>query len=158
MDKESLTFHLNTCENCWLGKCKQVDEFNYCAMEMGYAEGSSWHAYEAKDWVYLGGRHDRAEERRLEMEEEVEKKVEGKTGVLRNMQKDTEELEEEFMSAAHKAENLFEEEHVDEHFSAKDYSFEMGFGCQYKITGLFKTQLADGIMVSAVVAVADAVN
>jgi len=146
MDKESLTFHLNTCENCWLGKCKQVDEFNYCAMEMGYAEGSSWHAYEAKDWVYLGGRHDRAEERRLEMEEEVEKKVEGKTGVLRNMQKDTEELEEEFMSAAHKAENLFEEEHVDEHFSAKDYSFEMGFGCQYKITGLFKTQLADGIM------------
>jgi len=156
-DKDSLTFHLKTCESCWLGKCEQVDEFNYCGMEMGYAEGSSWHAYEAKDWVYLGGRHDRAEERRLEIEEEVLKeKKEGKTGVLRNMQKETEELEEEFLSAAHTAETLFEEEHADEHFSAKDYSFEMGFGCQYKITGLFKTQLADGIMVSAIVAAAAA--
>ena len=136
-----------------------MDEFRYCGMEMGYAEGSSWHAYEGTDWVYLGGRHDRAEERLLEimeMEEEVvvQEKKESKTGVLRNMQKETEELEEEFLSAAHTAETLFEEEHADEHFSAKDYSFEMGFGCQYKITGLFKSQLADGIMVSSIVAAA----
>lgn len=85
---DSTTFILETCDNCHLGKCKQIDDFELCGMSMGYGEGSSWHAYESRDYAYIGGSH-----------------------------------------------------------AAGDYSFELKFGCQYKITGLFKTQLADGIMV-----------
>jgi len=39
-----------------------------------------------------------------------------------------------------------EVEVVQEAKSANKFSFELSFGCQYRITGLFRTQLADGIM------------
>jgi hypothetical protein len=165
----SSTFHLSQCDACWLGTCQHDSHSSsYCSMQMAYAEGSSWVAYEAKDWVYLGGRHDSAEQRRLlddsnevndyggdkRNKDDVKIKAnEGMgVGMLRNMQNGTQELEEAFMKEAKDAEHASEEMHEKnegkDHASAKDYSFELGFGCQHTITGLFKSQLADGIMVS----------
>jgi len=163
----SSTFHFSQCDACWLGTCQHDSHSpSYCSMQMAYAEGSSWVAYEAKDWVYLGGRHDSAEQRRLldddsngvndygndKDEDDVKIKANSGMGMLRNMQNGTQELEEAFMKEAKDAEHASEEMHEKNEgkdlASAKDYSFELGFGCQHTITGLFKSQLADGIMVS----------
>ena len=61
----STTFDAMDCEKCQLGTCKHLEEFDYCGMSMGYAEGSSWHAYESSDFVYAGTSH--SERRRLRM-------------------------------------------------------------------------------------------
>lgn len=145
-DENSVSFHLQQCSECWLGKCKHADDFNFCGMHMGYAEGSSWSAYEAVDWVYIGGEHDKAEHRERQTRNLGNADTIAQSGGgLRNMQQDTESMEETFMEEAEEAEEEYEEEHENDKFWAKDYGFELNFGCQYKITGLFKTQLADGI-------------
>ena len=184
---DSTTFILETCDNCNLGKCKQIDDFEYCGMSMGYGEGSSWHAYESRDYAYIGGSHVEAEIFESEDNEEDEVEKEDEKGVssnedsarrklyrdcgrslrdnmerahhsstadsdkinrpsqLRKTYKNTKDMEEAFKQRASDLESMYEEEH--QYLSAGDYSFELKFGCQYKITGLFKTQLADGIMV-----------
>ena len=70
---------------------------------MGYAEGSRWNAFEAKDLCYIGGPHD--------------------TPLLED--KDGEDIDPNH---------------------ASHFAFNLVFGCQTLVTGLFKTQLADGIM------------
>jgi len=129
-DEESTTFHLMECEEgCELGSCKKLvgDDFSYCEVSLSYAEGSHWHAYEVTDQVYIGGPHANA--------------LENSRG-LRGMQsKNTEDLENAFKKEA----TELQDEYKHSHPAANEFSFDLKFACQYKITGLFRTQLADGI-------------
>ena len=108
---QSETFKLLDCESCMNGSCNAEKE---CKVHMSYQEGSSWNAFEAVDYTYLGGPHNKA----LDI-----------TGELKN----NEDLDH----------NSRIGENPD---NAKLFRFPLTFGCQVRITGLFITQLADGIM------------
>jgi len=57
-DKESVTFAKQTCMNCTMGRCVQTGpRERWCGIDMLYAEGSNWYAFEATDLVYFGGPH-----------------------------------------------------------------------------------------------------
>lgn len=67
--------------------------------------------------------------------DDLEKKIEWEAS------KSTEDLENNFKKEASK----LQEEYKHSHPPANEFSFDLKFACQYKITGLFRTQLADGI-------------
>lgn len=96
---------------------------------MSYAEGSGWNAYEVMDQVYVGGPHSHP----LKNDRN-----------LTSQAKSTNDLEQQFKQKALNAEMRYELSHP----TAIKHSFNMRFACQYKITGLFKSQLADGNYVS----------
>eukprot|EP00978_Attheya_sp_CCMP212_P012229 scaffold30403_cov53-Attheya_sp.AAC.1 len=98
---------VDNCSDCLLGRCGS--ESQSCNIFVGYAEGSSWSAYEARDMVYAGGPHDQSLFERSVAEDDT------------------------FTNG-------------DDPADASDFSFELGFGCQKQLTGLFQTQLADGIL------------
>jgi hypothetical protein len=104
----SETFQTLSCDNCRVGQCNS--HLKDCSISMSYAEGSSWNAYEAIDYVYAGGSH-----------------TEPITPV--GMPNPTEDKNNEAVALAAK------------------FDIPHRFGCQTSLTGLFRTQLADGIMV-----------
>lgn len=108
---ESETFQPLDCKNCVSGSCNSGQ---ICEISMSYQEGSSWYAFEARDYAYLGGPHNKALD--------VNEKKENNEG-----QNDNGRIGED-------------------PDNAKRFRFPLTFGCQTKITGLFQTQLADGIM------------
>lgn len=142
-DDESITFHMVDCSDCQIGSCKHVsrneaansDNLDYCGISASYAEGSSWSAYEAKDICYFGGPHDEplVRQRHLNLRQ---RHASSTVAIVKN----TEELESEFKAQAGELEELYK--HNSTLYSAKDSTFQLRFGCQYKVTGLFKTQLA----------------
>jgi hypothetical protein len=87
---------------------------------MSYAEGSRWDAYEGIDRCYVGGPH------------EIPLVVTDPTqagGGVNNVNKEGYSGVEDINPVR-----------------APELAFELVFGCQTLVTGLFKTQLADGIM------------
>jgi Xylanase inhibitor N-terminal len=100
----STTFEKLSCSECLEGSCGFSSE---CLIDVSYAEGSSWTAYEASDTCYVGGFHDRP------LQEDN-----GSTTTLDNL----------------------------DPLYAPKLAFDMKFGCQTAITGLFQTQLEGGIM------------
>jgi len=90
-----------------------------CKMHMAYAEGSSWSAFESQDYLYAGGSHDHA----------VEVKVDPVTGDLLPLEDDDGALDVDVKAQL-----------------VTKFEVPYNFGCQQSLTGLFRTQLADGIM------------
>lgn len=142
-DDESITFKMVDCSDCNIGSCKHSSRneatnsanLDYCGISASYAEGSSWSAYEAKDICYFGGPHDEPLVRRRHLNSR-QRHVSSTVAMVKN----TEELESEFKAEASELEEMYE--HNSALYLAKDSTFELRFGCQYKVTGLFKTQLA----------------
>lgn len=100
-EAKSSSYEKVPCGSCTRGTCSGTSD---CRIGMSYQEGSSWSAFEAKDFVYIGGPHDHS---------------------LTKDNGGTEDIDPNHAFA---------------------FTFKMVFGCQTKLTGLFKTQLADGIM------------
>eukprot|EP00590_Aulacoseira_subarctica_P001977 CAMPEP_0172434606 /NCGR_PEP_ID=MMETSP1064-20121228/70721_1 /TAXON_ID=202472 /ORGANISM="Aulacoseira subarctica , Strain CCAP 1002/5" /LENGTH=708 /DNA_ID=CAMNT_0013182839 /DNA_START=428 /DNA_END=2551 /DNA_ORIENTATION=- len=99
----SKTFTPLSCNECRMGSCNS--HLDQCSISMSYAEGSSWNAYAATDFLYAGGSHS-----------EPISPIDP-------------------LSAADGGKD-----------NAAKFEVEYTFGCQTRLTGLFRTQLADGIM------------
>mmetsp|Transcript_6118 Transcript_6118/g.7561 ORF Transcript_6118/g.7561 Transcript_6118/m.7561 type:complete len:655 (+) Transcript_6118:166-2130(+) len=108
----------DSCGQCDGARCSGPDGDEYCHLSVSYQEGSMWNAFQGQDVTYVGGLHDQS------LSEE-----DGLVGGNKE--------------GGDKIHGLI---HGEDPLSAADFSFNMVFGCQTKITGLFKTQLADGIM------------
>lgn len=115
-EKESSTFQKYECGQCEGASCSGSGNNKFCHLSVSYQEGSMWNAYQGKDVTYLGGMHDGPVDH-------ADAKMNNEEG-----------------------KKLHGRVHGEDPLNAADYQFDMVFGCQTKITGLFKTQLADGIM------------
>lgn len=108
-DGNSSSFAMADCDSCFrFAQCttSPTRAVKQCRFSEHYQEGSSWNAFEASDFAYIGGPHDAA----LPV---------GRPG-----------QDEDGVNPS----------------SAADFSFRFTFGCQTNIRGLFKTQLADGML------------
>jgi hypothetical protein len=90
-----------------------------CQLSRRYAEGSSWHATEVADQCYVGGYHESP------IKSTTKESVDNDTTT----------------TTANDDNNALDPLHP-----AAARTFELKFGCQSAITGLFIEQLADGIM------------
>jgi hypothetical protein len=119
----SETFTKFNCQECGVGaRCssRSGDSGAYCHLSVSYQEGSMWTAYQGKDITYVGGLHDQS--------------------LLKNSQTNNNEQGGELHGRIH----------GEDPNNAADYSFDMVFGCQTKITGLFKTQLVRCVVLRCV--------
>lgn len=94
-----------------------VGKMNDCKIGMSYQEGSSWTAFEASDYCYIGGPHGQPLH------------VAGTEGVTTTEPKA--DVDTEGVSTAD----------IDPQLAA-EHAFRLVFGCQTKLTGLFKTQVS----------------
>ena len=113
----STSFEKLPCDSCMRGRCTVVNgNTDDCKIGMSYQEGSSWTAFEASDYCYIGGPHGRP------------LAVAGKDGVTAD--EPAGDVDKDGESTADVDPSL-----------AAGHAFRLVFGCQTKLTGLFKTQV-----------------
>lgn len=119
----SNSFEILDCNECMRGRCTVVSgnpKNNNCVIGMSYQEGSSWTAFEARDYCYVGGPHG--------MPLDV---VIGDKNTPAAPKKDVDKNGESTAD-------------IDPAL-ASTHAFPLVFGCQTKLTGLFKTQVSTGL-------------
>ena len=115
----SETFETLDCKECMRGRCTVTSgkpENNNCVIGMSYQEGSSWTAFEARDYCYVGGPHGTP----------LNVAVDGKDVPVAPKS----DVDKHGESTADIDPSL-----------ASTHAFPLVFGCQTKLTGLFKTQV-----------------
>jgi len=126
IEDDSSTFSPNTCgkdnsqsrSDCMSSRSRCTNQ--QCKISMSYAEGSRWDAYEGIDRCYVAGPH--------EIPLVVTDPAQAGEGVNT--------VNKEGYSGVEDVNPI----------RAPQLAFDLVFGCQTLVTGLFKTQLADGIM------------
>ena len=117
----SETFETLDCKECMRGRCTVQTgkpKNNNCIIGMSYQEGSSWTAFEARDYCYVGGPHG-------EPLQVSTGKSSSKAPVVPKS-----DVDKNGESTADIDPSL-----------ASSHAFPLVFGCQTKLTGLFKTQV-----------------
>ena len=123
---ESISFQTTQCANCsQRATCSNNMIQQHCEIFQSYSEGSSWEAFEAMDTCYIGGFHNTAA--LIDSEDNTNNNNNGDNDNNNNNDNDN------------------DNDSIDPNH-AKDFGFPLRFGCQTLVTGLFKTQMADGIM------------
>lgn len=118
----SSTFESLSCNECFRGSCRSDHGSKFCHVGVSYQEGSSWDAFEGRDISYVGGPHNKGL---------VDHRQDG------DENHDDDVVRQTDTSVTHVGLNPGR---------ANEFAFPLTFGCQTHLTGLFKTQLADGIM------------
>jgi Xylanase inhibitor N-terminal len=118
-ESQSSTFERLPCNDCMRGRCTVVTgsgnpSNNNCIIGMSYQEGSSWTAFEARDYCYIGGPHGTPLEITVPAVDTFPDKDVDPNGISTT--------------------------DVDPALAA-GHAFPLVFGCQTKLTGLFKTQV-----------------
>lgn len=168
--QKSDTFRKRDCtkHSCHIGHCihrgsshsSSTIEGAYCKISLSYAEGSKWTAYEAIDQVYIGGEHempipmDQDDNENEDTEDRLlstvsNKAVSNPTMNVRRAKLHDDRIDNAFKGEVKKAQGRYKEglsHSLAKPSAAHKFSFPLLFGCQSEITGLFKSQLADGIM------------
>lgn len=161
----SSTFQVVHCKECQLtGACRSNSHGGYCPVSVRYMEGSSWSAFEALDWIYLGGLHDHpltiqqetsSQQQKFGQDEEIAVEAFQPNPSLNETHSqqtpDAKQQDMLLVDAAPQSQQQQKQQdststNGEDPSSAVDFRFPLHFGCQTELTGLFQTQLADGIM------------
>ena len=156
-ESQSSSFVKFGCSDCINARCRKGGNGGnggggeYCHLSVSYQEGSMWNAYQGQDVTYVGGMHEYF----VTSDNNNEEEEEGDGTDTNSNDVDEEENENDVIQIDDDAviiSNYSENEpvegksiagviHGENPLNAADYKFDMVFGCQTKITGLFKTQL-----------------
>ena len=137
-ESESETFVKFGCNDCVNARCSNSGKENeYCHLSVSYQEGSMWNAYQGQDVTYVGGMHEYF----VVQNDGIEEPDDDENDAVKVDDDELTNISNYSKSEPVKGKGIGGLIHGENPENAADYKFDMVFGCQTKITGLFKTQL-----------------